>query len=154
MSEIGTIYVFHFSKPYRHARHYIGWTRNLKYRWMHHRNGNGSPLLKAVMQDGGEPILVKKLTGDRNLERKIKNLKNPRNFCPVCKKGKPMGEYLSVKRTTYSGNKTCKWCGQTKRRMFLYDGTGPFCNKDCCSSYNMGWPSSIFGPLPVEYVND
>lgn len=111
------------------------------------------------MAAGSEPILVKTIVGDRNLERKIKNHRNPRRHCPICKKRNEMGEYLSVKRTTESRKNLtkpeCKWCGnREKKRFYFYDGQGPFCNSECCESYNGSWPSSFFGRLPVEYVND
>ena len=27
--QLGIIYMLHFSQPYRHARHYVGWTEDL-----------------------------------------------------------------------------------------------------------------------------
>ncbi|MBB5085041.1 putative GIY-YIG superfamily endonuclease [Nonomuraea endophytica] len=28
----GTVYLLHFAQPYRHARHYLGWTTDLQAR--------------------------------------------------------------------------------------------------------------------------
>ena len=29
----GTVYLLHFSEPYKHARHYTGWTEDLPRAW-------------------------------------------------------------------------------------------------------------------------
>jgi predicted GIY-YIG superfamily endonuclease len=36
------IYLLHFERSYRHARHYLGWTENLEQRLAQHRAGRGS----------------------------------------------------------------------------------------------------------------
>ena len=38
----GTIYLIHFDTPYRHARHYMGFTTNLPQRIKRHKAGRGS----------------------------------------------------------------------------------------------------------------
>jgi hypothetical protein len=32
MAQEGVVYLIHLSRPYRHARHYLGWTQNLAHR--------------------------------------------------------------------------------------------------------------------------
>jgi len=45
MAHNGIVYLLHFERSYRHARHYIGFTQNLEQRLEQHRAGRGSPLL-------------------------------------------------------------------------------------------------------------
>ncbi len=49
MAEEGVVYLIHLSHPYRHARHYLGWTQNLEHRLAEHRAGRGSPLLPLTI---------------------------------------------------------------------------------------------------------
>ena len=47
----GTIYLLHFDRPYKHARH---WAQDLNSRLAEHRRGTGAPLLQVV-RDGAVP---------------------------------------------------------------------------------------------------
>ena len=41
----GTVYLLHFDQPYKHARHYVGWTaRNVRCRLAEHAAGRGARL--------------------------------------------------------------------------------------------------------------
>ena len=40
--QAGLVYVLHFDPAYRHARHYIGWARNVDARLAAHLAGSGS----------------------------------------------------------------------------------------------------------------
>ena len=44
---MGLIYLLHFQRSYRHARHYLGYTDDLAARLVAHRAGRGSPLVAA-----------------------------------------------------------------------------------------------------------
>ena len=49
----GTVYLLHFDQPYKHARHYVGWTaRNVKRRLAEHEAGRGARLLAVVREAG------------------------------------------------------------------------------------------------------
>lgn len=84
-------YLIHFDRPYRHARHYIGFTRNLRLR-LHtylrgrrrqHRRNNA--LMAAVHKAGIEwtPVLI--WPGeDHRFERHLKQSSGIRH-CPICK---------------------------------------------------------------------
>lgn len=51
------VYLLHFSRPYRHARHYIGYAATpatLARRLAHHRAGADSKLCKIVADTGGD----------------------------------------------------------------------------------------------------
>lgn len=81
---MGTVYLIHFDTPYRHARHYIGWTSDLPHRLAEHHAGNGSRLLEVVSDAGITWRLARTWGGDRSLERKLKNRHGASRFCPIC----------------------------------------------------------------------
>ena len=68
----GTIYLLHFHQPYRHARHYAGWT------------GNGARLITVIRHAGIGFTLARTCTGDRTKERAIKRAGGPVRYCPLC----------------------------------------------------------------------
>lgn len=159
-----TVYLLHFTKPYKHARHYIGFTTvDVRFRVGLHRKGKASPLTRAVIDSGGDLLLARVWNGDRNDERRLKKQGGASRNCPICRRRKAseVGEYLSVKRKTYTeANAPCKfecaWCGQKKKRLYAYGDRSYvehprrlFCDKSCAGSYE-DWPESSFGPLPVE----
>jgi predicted GIY-YIG superfamily endonuclease len=81
----GTVYLLHFSEPYRHAKHYVGYTTNLSARLEAHSKGNGARLLEVITQAGLSFQLARTWQGTRKTERALKNQKNAPRFCPVCK---------------------------------------------------------------------
>jgi predicted GIY-YIG superfamily endonuclease len=82
--QAGTIYMLHFLEPYRHARHYVGWTDSLTARLDAHQRGHGARLLAIVHQAGIGFVLARTTTGDRHVERAIKNAGGSPRYCPVC----------------------------------------------------------------------
>ena len=50
--ELGVIYMLHFDRPYRHARHYVGWTDDLLHRLDRHAKGHGARLVAVIWQAG------------------------------------------------------------------------------------------------------
>jgi hypothetical protein len=80
------VYLIHFEKPFKHARHYIGFTDNLDRRMHEHELGtNGSKLLKAVRDEGINFTVVRIWPeGDRTFERRLHNYKKSSCLCPVC----------------------------------------------------------------------
>lgn len=84
----GTIYLLHFDEPVAHAQHYLGWTEHeVVQRMRTHERGEGSPLVRALVERGGTFCLANVWRGDRHLERKLKNRRNARRLCPVCAEG-------------------------------------------------------------------
>lgn len=81
------VYLLHFDAPYRHARHYIGWTDSLETRLAHHRAGTGARLTAAVSRAGIEMIVARVWPdGDRKFERRLHKQKNSgARLCPICK---------------------------------------------------------------------
>ena len=85
MAHNGIVYLLHFDRSYRHARHYIGWTRNLEQRLAEHRAGRGSPLIAAAIADGIDFQLAAIWQGDRHAERRLHRQKNTRaRLCSIC----------------------------------------------------------------------
>jgi predicted GIY-YIG superfamily endonuclease len=80
----GVIYLLHFDRPYRHARHYCGWTTNLPERLARHATGRGARLLEVVPADGIGWQLARTWIGDRRRERVIKKQGGLSRSCPIC----------------------------------------------------------------------
>lgn len=83
----GTIYLLHFSTPYKHAKHYVGFveaSRPLDERLAEHANGIGSRLMAAVVAAGIGFIVAKLWTGDRLTERSLKGRGGAARICPIC----------------------------------------------------------------------
>ena len=83
------LYLLHFERPYHHARHYLGYSRDektLPKRIEHHANGTGSRLMAAVSAAGiGFAVVRTWADGDRNLERRLKDRKHGPKLCPLCR---------------------------------------------------------------------
>jgi predicted GIY-YIG superfamily endonuclease len=85
----GTIYLLHFARPYRHARHYLGFAEDLEQRLAQHRAGRGARLVQVVLGAGIGFEVARTWKGDRRLERRLKNQRNaPARLCPICR-GEP-----------------------------------------------------------------
>jgi hypothetical protein len=88
--QVGVIYLLHFDKPYKHARHYTGWTESsgsLKARPAHHARGDGARLLEVVHAAGITWQLARTWDGPRALERRIKRQGGASRHCPLCLAG-------------------------------------------------------------------
>jgi len=84
--ETVTVYLIHFDRPYRHARHYIGSATNLGWRIHEHQTGNGSALMAAVARAGiGWRIARTWENIPRWHEAKFHRQKNNPKLCPFCK---------------------------------------------------------------------
>jgi hypothetical protein len=86
--EKGVVYLLHFERPYKHARHYLGWTIDLNARLARHRgetekDGRGSRLVEVVLAAGIGVELVRTWNGDRNFERHVKG-RGLAAYCPFC----------------------------------------------------------------------
>ena len=81
------VYLIHFSEKLHHAQHYIGYVEyDLLQRIALHRASRGARLLAALNERGIDWKVVRVWRGaDRHFERKLKNYKKARCFCPVCR---------------------------------------------------------------------
>jgi predicted GIY-YIG superfamily endonuclease len=84
MTTAGTVYLLHFDRPYRHARHYCGWTANLPARLAEHTAGRGARLLAVITDAGIGWQLARTWTGTRGRERQIKRQGGLSQCCPTC----------------------------------------------------------------------
>jgi predicted GIY-YIG superfamily endonuclease len=84
ISRVGTVYLLHFDKPYKHARHYVGWTQDLDARLAKHARGHGARLLEVVRDAGIVWTLARTWPGTRNRERQIKRQGGAARRCPLC----------------------------------------------------------------------
>ena len=85
---MGTVYLLHFDRPYKHAKHYLGYTDNLEARLRQHRQGRGARLMQVIKEAGIGFTLVRVWEGDRALEKRLKKQKNSPRLCPICRERK------------------------------------------------------------------
>lgn len=83
-------YLIHFSKPVKHARHYLGSTRVecFKRRMQEHCRGDGSRLLKRALA-ADQVLYIARIwqETDRSRETTIKRSGHLPRYCPICVKG-------------------------------------------------------------------
>lgn len=81
----GVAYLLHFHRPYRHARHYTGWTTDLPARLAEHAAGHGARLLAVVAEAGIGWTLARTWPGaTRADERALKRQGGASRRCPLC----------------------------------------------------------------------
>jgi hypothetical protein len=79
------VYLLCLRPPVAHARHYVGSTHDIAGRMAKHRAGEGARLLQvAVLERGGDFVLVRTWPGGRNLERAFHDAQNSVRWCPDC----------------------------------------------------------------------
>lgn len=78
------VYLIHFNTPYKHARHYMGYTDDLAARLASHASGNGARLMEVITNAGIHWQLVRTWQGDRSVERQLKDRHNAPRLCPIC----------------------------------------------------------------------
>ena len=81
----GTVYLIHFDRPYRHARHYTGWTRDLVARLSEHAAGHGARLMAVITEAGISWQLARTWSAGRAFERRLKNRHGASRYCPICR---------------------------------------------------------------------
>src|SRR6202044_1541011 len=91
--ERGNTYLIHFERPFRHARHYRGWTpRPALQRFADHLAGRGANLTAKVAAAGiGMKLARVWPDTTRDYEDAIKHHGGAARMCPECgaKPGKP-----------------------------------------------------------------
>ena len=84
----GTVYLIHFDEPYRHAKHYLGWAKDLQARLDHHANGSGANLMRVIKEAGISWSLARTWEGSKYRGRQLKKQGGRSRMCPVCKSEK------------------------------------------------------------------
>lgn len=83
------VYLIHFSKKYKHAGHYVGYTTDINARLAAHKKGNGARLMRVVTEAGIDWELVRVWEdGDQKFERSLKKKGNISRKCPICQENK------------------------------------------------------------------
>lgn len=82
----GTVYLLHFSRPYGHCRHYIGFTeRTIEKRTHEHLNGYGSALTNAAEEVGITFDVARTWEDvDQSVEFLLKSWADGPALCPIC----------------------------------------------------------------------
>jgi predicted GIY-YIG superfamily endonuclease len=83
-SLIGLVYLLHFDRPYRHARHYTGFTHDLDARIVEHITGDGARLLQVIQTHGIGWQVARTWPGTRVTERALKRQGGASRRCPLC----------------------------------------------------------------------
>ena len=81
------VYLIHFDRPIspnHTCQHYLGFAHDLEQRIAQHRAGTGSRLCEVAKERGIGFDVVAVWSGDRTLERKLKNRKNAPCLCYKC----------------------------------------------------------------------
>lgn len=98
------IYLLHYDRPLHHAQHYLGSCDDPQ-RIQDHGNGTSRARLPQVFCELGVQFVVARTwEGDRTGERKLKNQKNARVLCPICRTQK-----LSVRARQQRARRSVRW---------------------------------------------
>ena len=92
----GTVYLLHFNSPYKHARHYVGFTTDLPARLQAHTSGQGARLMEVITGAGISFQLARTWKGTRKDERRLKNRKNAPRECPLCRQSQMKSSAFDV----------------------------------------------------------
>lgn len=82
------LYLLHFSPPYRHAGHYLGFAKDVDRRVAEHltRSAKSSPLVRAAIGAGHSVYVARRWPGGtRTLERRMKRQGGLSRHCPICR---------------------------------------------------------------------
>jgi predicted GIY-YIG superfamily endonuclease len=90
MKAPGTVYLIHFNRAYKHARHYLGYSEHLDKRITDHLCRMGARLMEVVTNARIEWKVCRTWPGDRALERQLKRRKDAPHICPICSGSKAM----------------------------------------------------------------
>ena len=90
------VYLIHFDRPYKHARHYTGWALDLDARLHEHRSGRGARLLQVIASAGIGWTLARTWEGTRQRERQLKRQGGASRRCPICRARAAAGDTSPV----------------------------------------------------------
>ncbi len=82
------VYLIHLHAPLKHARHYLGWSSNLRRRiYIHGRGLSDSCSFMRAVDAAAIKWRVVRIwwPGDRALERQFKDEAHVARLCPVCR---------------------------------------------------------------------
>jgi predicted GIY-YIG superfamily endonuclease len=83
-----SVYILHFSTPLKHARHYVGFTKqDVEARLQEHLNSTGARITQVCNEQGISYEVARVFKGEkynRKFERKLKNTHSTKDYCPIC----------------------------------------------------------------------
>jgi len=82
----GSIYLLHFHRPLKHARHYTGWAKDVVARVREHQRGceHSSRLMQAVIAAGIGFDVVRVWTGKTRIDERQMKKHGAGRRCPIC----------------------------------------------------------------------
>ena len=90
------VYLIHLNTPYKHAKHYLGFSEKLPGRVQQHRRGNGARFMEVIAKQGISWHVSRVWDGDRELEAALKTGNNSGRLCPTCLQEKVYERTFSV----------------------------------------------------------
>lgn len=78
------MYLLHFSGPYKHAKHYLGWAVDPVPRAVDHWNGRGARLVRIVRDAGLTFMIARTWPGVTKQFERDKKVRGLSRLCPVC----------------------------------------------------------------------
>ena len=78
------VYLLHFSKAFKHAKHYLGFCKDLNARLERHAKGDGARILAVCREQGITWQVARTWQGSRLFERKLKRRRDSPKLCPIC----------------------------------------------------------------------
>lgn len=80
------VYLLCFDRPFKHARHYLGYSSNIAKRMERHAAGESTSFMRAVFEAGITFELVRVWHGKNQFfERRLKNRGGAKRLCPKCR---------------------------------------------------------------------
>jgi hypothetical protein len=99
--QFNVCYLLHFDQPIGNpqnrraqAQHYLGHADRLDRRALQHLTGRGAKITQALVARGIGFQIARTWPGSRSFERKLKNRKNARKLCPICRAQPPKGQFV------------------------------------------------------------
>lgn len=83
-----SVYILHFSTPLKHARHYVGYAKDVDARIECHRSGTGARITQVCNEQGITYQIARVFKGKgRTFEHKLKRTHKVKVYCPICMNG-------------------------------------------------------------------
>jgi hypothetical protein len=99
--QFNVCYLLHFDAPLGNlanprgqAQHYLGYADRLDRRALQHLTGRGAKITQALVSRGIGFQIAQTWPGSRSFERTLKNRKNARKLCPICRALPPAGQLV------------------------------------------------------------
>lgn len=80
------VYLLHFETPYKHAKHYVGYSKDIDARIELHRQGQAARLTQVIKAAGISFVEAKRWRNkSQAFERSLKNRGGASRYCPICR---------------------------------------------------------------------